>query len=305
MTTRLSFGLLCLLPLLLLGAKPQESRRREPAAKPQKAPAPEPAKPLDLSLIPARLAPPKKQHAGTKCELCHKPTGWQEASFPHDRTGFPLRGAHAKTECKACHTQDFNQPLASACASCHRDAHAGELGQRCEGCHDSKGWTALFTADAHRRTNFPLSGRHAILPCQECHVDMRGPQFGRRTVECIGCHQRDYDRTALTTLDHVALGLPTDCRQCHQPWSFSHARFPGHDRCFEITGGEHAGIACLRCHSSLSNVTFTGECNTQTAACTGCHEHSCSRTDREHREVPGYQCKDRKCYECHRFSVEP
>jgi hypothetical protein len=295
MTARLSLGLLCLLPLLLLGATPKEAE----------APPPAPKKPLDLSLVPARLGPAKSTAAhGTKCELCHKPTGWQEASFPHDRTGFPLKGAHAKTECKACHTQDFNQPLGRACASCHRDAHAGEFGQRCEGCHDSSSWTALFTADAHRRTNFPLSGRHAILPCQECHGDMRGPQLGRRTVECIACHQRDYDRTAMGSLDHAALGLPTDCRQCHDPWSFRPARLAGHERCFEIRGGEHATIGCLRCHSSLANVTFSGACNTQTAACTGCHEHSCSRTDREHQEVPGYQCKDRKCYECHRFSSE-
>jgi hypothetical protein len=194
--------------------------------------------------------------------------------------------------------------VARECSACHRDAHAGEFGQRCEGCHDFNGWAALFTADAHRRTNFPLSGRHALLPCQECHGDMRGPQFGRKTVECITCHQRDYDRTALSSLDHAALGFSTDCRQCHAPWSFTNARFPGHDTCFGISGGTHAGIACLRCHSSLANITLTGACNTQTAACSGCHEHTCSRTDSVHREVPGYQCKDRKCYECHRFSVK-
>ena len=133
---------------------------------------------------------------------------------------------------------------------------------------------------------------------------MRGPQFGRKTVECIACHQRDYDRTAMGSLDHAALGLSTDCRQCHEPWSFRPARLAGHERCFEIRAGEHATIGCLRCHSSLANVTFSGACNTQTAACSGCHEHSCSRTDRQHQEVPGYQCKDRKCYECHRFSAE-
>lgn len=296
MNARLSLGLLCLLPLVLLGAAPKKTAPRD-------APKP-PEKPMDLSLVPARLAPPDKKVEGakTRCEVCHKPTGWQEAHFPHERTGFPLKGAHAKTECKACHVKDFNQPVARECSSCHRDTHAGEFGQRCEGCHTFDDWAALFTADAHRRTNFPLSGRHAILPCTECHVDMRGPQFGRKTVECIACHQRDYDRTAMSSLDHAASGLSTECRQCHQPWSWQHAKLAGHDKCFEISAGEHASISCLRCHTSLANVTFSGDCNTQTAACTGCHTHDCSRTDRRHQEVPGYQCKDRKCYECHRFS---
>lgn len=295
MNARLPTALLCLLPLALLGAAP-----RKPGAPAAKKP------PLDLSLVPPHLAPSKLPAGhGTRCELCHKPTGWVPASFPHERTGFPLSGRHQQTACKACHAQDFNQPLARACASCHRDGHAGEFGQRCEGCHDSSGWEALFTADTHRRTNFPLTGRHALIPCQECHTDARGPQLGRKTVECIGCHQRDYDRTGAISLDHAALGFSTECRQCHEPWRFKGARFPGHEACFQIGRGEHAGIPCLRCHTSLANVALTGACATRTAACSGCHEHSCSRVEEEHREVPGYQCKDQKCYECHRFSVTP
>ncbi len=295
MSARLSFGILCLLPVVLAGAAPQDTGARAPE------------QPLDLSLVPARLAPLKKavpEAAEPECESCHKPAGWNEASFPHERTGFPLLGAHAKARCKACHGEDLSQPLARECASCHRDAHAGELGQRCEGCHDTQGWTALFTADAHRRTNFPLTGRHALLPCQECHVDMRGPQFGRKTVECIACHQRDYDRTAMGRLDHVALGLSTDCRQCHEPWNFQHARLPGHDKCFQITLGPHASLNCLDCHSSLANVTASGACDTETAACTHCHRHQCASSDRRHQNVPGYECKDQKCYECHRFSSQ-
>lgn len=284
-----------LLALLLLGAAPKPS-----------APPP-PEKPLDLSLIPSRLTSPaaSSDHPKTRCELCHTPSGWHEAHFPHDRTGFPLVGAHGSVGCKSCHTQGFESPPPRQCSGCHRDAHAGEFGQRCEGCHEPTNWAARFDADAHRRTNFPLVGRHAVLPCQECHVDQRGPVFNRKTVACIGCHQRDYDRTRLVSIDHAALGFSTDCRQCHGPWRFQGARFPGHDACFQLSRGEHVGLSCQSCHSSLAGLSATGACATRTAACSNCHEHSCARTDSEHQSVPGYQCKDVKCYECHRFSVKP
>jgi hypothetical protein len=302
MNARLVSVLPGLLALALLGAAPAPSPEKPPPAE----------KPLDLSLIPSRLKAPVAApatapgHPQTKCELCHTPSGWHEAHFPHERTGFPLRDAHAAVSCKACHTQGFDAPLSRQCASCHRDAHAGEFGQRCEGCHESTQWSATqFNADAHRRTNFPLVGRHALLSCQECHVDQRGPVFSRKTVECIGCHQRDYERTRLVSLDHAALGFSTDCRQCHEAWRFQGARFPNHDACFQLSRGEHAGIPCQRCHTSLAALTPTGACATRTAACSGCHEHSCTRTDARHQNVPGYQCKDQKCYECHRFSVKP
>jgi hypothetical protein len=292
MSPRFASALRCLLPLALLAAAP-----------PQPAPAPQ-DKPLDLSLVPSRTA--SASSSGTRCELCHTPDGWQDAHFPHDRTGFPLEGAHRSASCKACHTtHDFQAPLPRQCAGCHRDTHAGEFGQRCEGCHETTRWESRFNADAHRRTNFPLTGRHALLPCQECHVDQRGPAFERSTVPCIGCHQRDYERTALTSLDHTALGFSTDCRQCHEPSRFIGGRYPGHDACFQISRGEHAGLACRRCHTSLTGVATPGACSTHTAACSGCHEHTCSEMDEEHGDVPGYQCKDQKCYECHRFSVKP
>lgn len=289
-----------LLALALLGAAPAPSTP-PPSDKPRQ----------ETALLPWRVASPTARagasggHPQTQCELCHTTSDWHEAHFPHERTGFPLKDAHAKAPCKACHAQGFEAPLARECSSCHRDAHAGEFGQRCEGCHTPTQWTQAFNADAHRRTNFPLTGRHAFLACTECHVDQRGPVFSRGTVECIGCHQRDYERTRLVSLDHAALGFSTDCRECHQAWTFKSARFPHHDACFQLSRGPHAGISCERCHTSLASLTPTGACATHTAACSGCHEHSCGRVDGEHREVPGYQCKDTKCYECHRFSVKP
>jgi hypothetical protein len=237
----------------------------------------------------------------TRCILCHSVNGWDDVRFAHDRTGFPLKGLHKKTSCKSCHPSGFAKAVPDRCSGCHRDPHAEEFGLRCEGCHDEESWRTRFTADAHRRGNFPLSGRHALIPCTECHPNVRDRSFARAAVECSSCHLPDYQRTVMTSIDHMAANFPLTCQQCHNSWRWSPAAFGDHDKCFSITRGPHAGIRCLSCHTTITSVAVTGACMTNTAACTGCHEHECARSDARHQGVMGYQCKDRKCYECHHF----
>ncbi|MCB9645439.1 MAG: hypothetical protein H6730_02385 [Deltaproteobacteria bacterium] len=236
------------------------------------------------------------------CAACHATRGWAPAAFDHAQVGWALVARHAEARCGACHGTDLKTPLSRDCASCHRDPHRGELGQRCEGCHQELSWESRFDADAHQSTTFPLSGAHAMIPCEECHSDTFGRGFVRAAAGCVKCHAQDYDRAALTGIDHVQAGFDTDCRRCHTPWTFERGRFDQHDACFYISAGPHAGISCLGCHDSLQGAQISGQCNTGTARCTGCHEHTQERTDPEHREVSGYQYKDQKCYECHRFA---
>jgi len=261
-----------------------------------------PKRPTPLAGAPALLPNATPVASRTPCEQCHSTASWASTSFDHNPTGFPLKGKHQQVDCKRCHERDFQTPLPAMCNGCHLDAHKGELGQRCEGCHHEENWEALFTADAHRRTNFPLIGRHALLPCTECHFQARDRIFNRTTADCIGCHQQQYNQTAFTSINHVALGFGTNCRQCHDAWRFSPARWTGHDTCFRISSGPHAAIRCLSCHTTLSGAMITGTCSTGTAACSRCHEHACTLMDQRHQNVPGYQCKDRKCYECHQFT---
>ena len=289
---------------------------------------------LALLAIPRAHAAPKGDHApdltlhpsltpqGTRCILCHTVKGWDDVRFDHERTGFPLVGVHKKITCRQCHASDFKKPLPDRCAGCHRDPHAQEFGQQCEGCHDAQGWQTQFNADAHRAGNFPLTGRHAFIPCTECHPQARDRSFARGVVQCAGCHLADYQRTAMLSIDHGAAGFSTLCQQCHTAWSFSPARFPQHDLCFSLSSGPHTSIACRTCHTSLVGATVNGMCATNTAACTHCHTHDQASTDSHHARVKcsaanascnppgattcmvcGYQYADRKCYECHRFAT--
>lgn len=242
-------------------------------------------------------------HGGdTKCAACHTTGDWHKARFEHARTGFALAGAHQRAACKSCHTVDFSQPLPTACIACHQDVHSGDRGPRCASCHDVQGWAPLFNADAHRRTNFPLTGRHALIPCLECHQETRDRTFTRSTKECIGCHAADFARTAGGAIDHVAAGFPQTCRTCHDAVRWQPARFAQHDNCFQLSAGKHAGISCLACHTSLRGAVADGTCGTNTASCQRCHQ--CGDITPKHQAVNGFQCKDRKCYECHRFTFD-
>jgi hypothetical protein len=251
-------------------------------------------------------ARPRPDHGGdTHCAACHTAEGWKKVTFAHERTGFPLVDRHAEVACSACHAgSDFSRPLARNCAACHLDVHAGRMGQRCDRCHRVTSFKeAAFDVAMHRRTNFPLSGRHASIPCEECHGNRRDRSFARSTVDCVGCHRADYDGTALNpqALNHLAAGFPTACRDCHGPWRFYPGKFTAHDQCFAINAGPHAGIACRNCHTS-SIPPYSGGPMTCTATpapdCIHCH----SGVTPLHASVPGYVFSNAACYQCHRFA---
>jgi hypothetical protein len=261
---------------------------------------------LSMLLVPTFAIadpPPHVSPEESHCEKCHTVDNWNQITFPHDATGFPLKGAHANISCSACHAAGFAQKVTGDCASCHRDAHAGEFGMRCGSCHDEVKWRGAINADAHRRTNFPLDGRHALIPCEECHIDVREKRFSRAALACNACHAKDAARAALHSIDHVKANFGTDCQRCHSPQRFDSARFPDHEMCFPILRGAHRGFACLSCHTTMMNVTVTGACMTRNAACSSCHRHSCDRENAAHANIPGYQCKDRKCFECHQTGI--
>jgi len=263
-----------------------------------------PAGAPDLSVRGARAGAAVPASAETACAACHTTASWQAQGFDHARTGFPLEGAHQRASCGGCHVdRTFKAPVPRACAACHADAHAGRLGGRCERCHEAASWASTrFDADAHRRSNFPLTGKHAFTACDSCHANRRDLGFSRATKECLGCHQDDLTRAAAgaAIVDHGVPNFPTTCQSCHSTWGFSPAGLDGHETCFEISRGPHAGVKCKDCHSSFPAVDVTQKpftCLTDTANCVRCH--SCQ----EHEPVSGFACTNRKCYECHRFST--
>jgi hypothetical protein len=245
-----------------------------------------------------RARPPRPvEGVKTRCAACHSADGWDRVAFAHARTGFPLEGRHAEAPCKGCHAEgSFAGAVPRACAACHRDVHQGRLGQACDRCHDATAWAATtFTADAHRRTAFPLTGRHAVVPCESCHGDARDRGFTRPVRDCVACHEADFARAQTSAALPHDPGLTT-CRGCHGTFRFQPAAFPAHDACFPIRSGHHAGVRCRDCHTSIPPVVEPLSCTSGSFDCRRCH--SCA----EHDPVSGFDCTtSRRCYECHRF----
>jgi len=236
-----------------------------------------------------------------RCDGCHGVETWFPARFAHERTGFPLDGRHTMTRCADCHGGDLHQPQPKSCASCHQDPHLQEFGLQCASCHNTERFEApLFVVDSHRRTNFPLTGRHAALPCDECHVEKRDRQFTRAAIDCVQCHAADARRATTQTVNHQRPPFSLACGSCHTPATFVGAKYRQHDTCFPITRGAHSNIRCADCHAALNGFVVTGNCSNAPARCAECHEHNIAAEARRHARVPGYEHKSQKCAQCHR-----
>jgi hypothetical protein len=134
-------------------------------------------------------------------------------------------------------------------------------GVDCGDCHTPKSWKpdpATVTFDHGRQTRFPLEGRHAVVACRSCHLDLTFADPVLRGAECGTCHA-DVHRGAYAQR----------CTDCHTSVSFGdmsvreiHARTT-----FPLTGA-HLQIACRACHVDSRLGTFTP----LDPQCMACHE---------------------------------
>lgn len=139
------------------------------------------------------------------CEACHSTHDWKDLSkFDHEKTRFPLVGAHRAVACADCHKppnlelnlQHVNFAKTPVnCADCHQNPHADQFGTRgadCASCHNTIQWQpSLFD---HNKTAFPLKGGHENVACSACHTLKRvvggnAVLFYKPTpTACEACH---------------------------------------------------------------------------------------------------------------------
>jgi hypothetical protein len=183
------------------------------------------------------------------CTQCHNESAWKPANFDHNRTSFPLLGAHRIVECALCHINGQYAGTPKDCWSCHQEDYQGTTNPNhaasnyshdCQTCHNNNAWQPA-TFD-HNRTRFPLTGAHLAVACDQCHANNR---FTGTPMDCFSCHQSDFQRT--TNPNHAAANFSHTCTNCHttgawQPSTFDHnrTRFP--------LLGAHVAVACNQCH---------------------------------------------------------
>jgi Cytochrome c7 and related cytochrome c/Cytochrome c3 len=210
---------------------------------------------------------------GPKCASCHTEEKWKAARFDHDKTEFPLKGAHQKAACENCHVETASVPVPKACFGCHekQDVHKGKLGVACQNCHSEVAWRANVRFD-HGLTNYPLVGLHVPVACEACHADK---SYKGAPSTCFACHKAD---------DVHEGRLATNCGSCHSANGWSRVGFDhGRDTTFALTGA-HAKTGCYGCHTqtNVASAKLPTDC------------YSCHAKEDVHRGAFG-----RDCAKCH------
>ncbi len=111
----------------------------------------------------------------------------------------------------------------------------------------------------HLRTSFPLTGVHAITPCESCHV---GGQMAGTPRDCAYCHRRG-SRIAATVMPAQHIPTTEPCENCHR----SSATWLG-------SRYSHVGVAPGTCQSCHTGATAPGKPSGHimtTASCDTCH----------------------------------
>jgi len=157
----------------------------------------------------------------TDCESCHSPRAWSGAGFDHNRTQFPLTGAHKPLPCAQCHADGVYRGKATACVSCHQPDYNGTTNPAhaaagfptdCASCHTTTAWTpANFNHDGF----FPISsGAHrpgVWTSCSTCHTNASN----YAVFDCLSCHGK-----STTDSHHSGVNgyvyASANCYSCHK-----------------------------------------------------------------------------------------
>ena len=230
------------------------------------------------------------------CTQCHTTSGWATSSFDHNKTNFPLTGAHQSTDCQNCHQNGY-VGTSTECVSCHQTNYNNttnpnhkslSLSTDCKTCHTTEpGWKpAAFPV--HNQF-YELIGAHASIAndCSNCH----NGNYTTTPNQCVGCHQTNYDNT--TNPPHKSSGFSTDCVSCHNQAAWKPATFDHDNQYFPIYSGAHKGKwnVCSDCHTNQSNFAVF--------SCITCHEHNQTDTDKQHNGISGYVYESGACFSCH------
>lgn len=149
-----------------------------------------------------------KGEFGMDCAACHSPSSWEGANFDHNRSNFPLTGAHVSVRCEQCHSSGQFKGLASTCVACHAEPveHAGLFGVDCAACHSTSAWTP---AEFNGKHTFPLDhGEGGSVSCATCHP------VSYSAYTCYGCHEHEEARVRSKHLEEGISNF-ANCMECH------------------------------------------------------------------------------------------
>jgi hypothetical protein len=251
-------------------------------------------------------ADPHKGSFGAACSRCHVTQGFdriEATRFDHDRTRYPLRGAHARVKCATCHDEKTawgKKPPFAACGGCHRDAHGGQTtvagkATDCAACHGVDAFApSTFTVAQHAKTRYPLEGAHARVACRDCHgrkppgtaaqvsaaLGSAGVWLHPASGRCVECHHDPHEGRFAPGGERARA---EDCVACHTMAAFRPSRVDAtmHDRARFALEGAHRAVPCFACHPEMTEQARASSARGGAAAmllriekraCHDCHE---------------------------------
>ncbi len=224
------------------------------------------------------------------CLTCHSMDNWSLASFDHNKTSFPLQGAHQSLQCSACHKNGQFQALPTDCFSCHvtdfnnvqsPNHQLEQFSHDCTTCHTVSAWKpSTFN---HSNTTFPLAGAHLTTDCILCH---KNGQFQGLPTDCFSCHVTDFNN--VQSPNHQLGQFSHDCTTCHTVSAWKPSTFNHSNTIFPLTGA-HLTTDCLFCHK---NGQFKG----LSTDCFSCHQTDFNNVADPNHVSGGF---DHNCATCH------
>jgi hypothetical protein len=207
---------------------------------------------------------------GSDCAACHTSEDWTIPIFDHQKSGFPLTGAHQQVSCTSCHINGGYKSTPMDCKACHaeKDIHGGEYGSECATCHTPDGWN--ITSFDHSKTLFQLTGAHLGVACSKCHVN---EIYNNLSTRCANCHAEP--------VYHVGV-LGLDCEDCHHTTAWIPAEFDRQHKfpvehgmaksCKSCHDNSLGGYSCYLCHDQdLVTATHEQQGDADIANCVSCH----------------------------------
>jgi len=221
------------------------------------------------------------------CAKCHTSDSWtvdiKNIDFDHKTTNFFLNGRHNLIDCNECHTSLVLSDVKNECFECHDDIHNNTVSMKCNNCHCEDDWIIEDYVILHDESGFPLIGSHQVLDCSECHFKSVELIFEPLSVECISCHQNNYNEAK--SPNHIEENYSVDCYLCHdinlETWGVSHDFFP--------LEKSHNISDCFTCHTNSDYRNTSPKCFT-------CHSEDYNNTINPDHQAGSYS-KD--CDECH------
>ncbi len=212
----------------------------------------------------------------------------------------PLSKAHSSLsgtmQCNSCHVFGASTPTFK-CLDCHKEVAevlAGKHGYHfrlqmqnpngkdCVRCHlEHNGenfnlihWESSEKDFDHRLTGYALEGKHAALPCWQCHTPAHmltarkalikyndsSKSFFGQSPACSPCHSDPHKGR-----------LGNECTECHNVENWKAVKQFDHSQTRYPLSGLHAKVPCEQCHKPDSPGGQPRYQNMNFSTCSGCH----------------------------------